>query len=76
MSSSHRRGTVRLPWASARQRSGLRRVRARSGRLSIMVGGDETAVARIAPVLATTEANSEAPKQWRTAEFAVALAAA
>jgi hypothetical protein len=25
-----------------------------------MVGGDETAVVRIAPVLATTEANSEA----------------
>jgi 6-phosphogluconate dehydrogenase (decarboxylating) len=39
-----------------------------------MVGGDETAVERIAPVLATMEANSEAHKQRWTVEFAVAPA--
>ena len=77
MSSSNPRGTVRLLWAGARHRSRLRRAaHARSGTLSIMVGGDETAVGRIALALATMEANSEAHKQLWTAEFAVTPAVA
>lgn len=77
MSSSNPRATVRMPWAGAGHRSGLRRAaHARSGTLSIMVGGDETAVERIALVLATMEANSEAHKQRWTAEFAVTPAEA